>query len=271
MNRPAATELLLAVAWESHLGGERLMVPAEQAASFSCWDYWYVCYGLRHSPSRLFTADFPARLRELRDGEESADAVWRLIAEVPVRWPEPEAACPGLLTWRQGQRLHAGAGLSLPAGVHCPVLVKPGVDVGPVVSALAPGWRIEQREDWLLSPKDVRRLYPTAYGHEFIGRVADYMTSGPCTLLLASSRRPVPNLDEYKAHLRKQLRTTGNLKNAIHLPASLGELYTNLRQFFGQAAVQEAYNEHYGTRYERRAALYRTVLGAGPGALDAHG
>lgn len=268
MTPSEVTELLLAVTWESYLAGDRLVIPTEHMRRLSCWDFWYVSYGIQESAPQLFAARFPARLRELRDGAGSANDVWRLIEEVPVGWPEPEVVYPGLLTWRQAQRQEAESGLALPAGAHCPVLVKPRVAVESVLAALEPVFQIEGCEARELGPKDVRRLYPTAYGAEFVGRVVDYLTSGPCTLLLVSAWQPIPSLDVCKALVRGQLGVMGNLENAIHLPASLGELYSNLTQFLGHAATREAYNEHNGTKHERRVALYRTLLGAGSSSRD---
>lgn len=268
MTPAETTELFLAVAWESYLAGERLVIPTERTRRLSCWDFWYVSYCVRRPPADLFAASFPDRLRELRDGAESADDVWQLVEAAPVGWPEHGAAYAGLQTWRQAQRLQKGRGLTLPVGAHCLVLVKPDVMVEPVLAALEPTLQVERRQTRLLRPEDVRRLYPTAYGSEFVGRVVNYLTSGPCTLLLAAARQPISNLDEYKARLRRRLGVIDDLRNAVHVPASLGELYSNLAQLLGQAAVWEAYDEHSGTKHERRAAFYRVVLGAGPGARD---
>ncbi|MGH8906383.1 MAG: hypothetical protein ACRD0K_07695 [Egibacteraceae bacterium] len=114
----------------------------------------------------------------------------------------------------------------------------------------------------------MHRLYPTAYGCEFIERMRRYLTSEDCWALLLRVQQDIPDLSGYKAALRAGVPSGELLRNLIHMPASLGELYSDLALFFGKHLAQRAYDDHHDGRHARRLALHRALLAARPSPDD---
>lgn len=264
----AIADLLLQVAWDNYLGGKQTLLPAPLRKELSCWDIWYVCLCIDTAPESVFTERWVALLEQCRDGEEAANIVRALLHKTPVGFPEPEATFgSSLVQWRSVEQ-SADEAVSLEPGHCCPALIKPHVAAQPLIARLMHMFHVEQQFTRLLDRRNVQRLYPAAYGAGFVSQLERYLTSAPCTLLLLRAKQAIPNLERCKADMRKGVPPGELMKNLIHMPTSLAELYTDLAHFFGKELVRRAYDDHHVGRQARRRALHRAALGAGQRARD---
>ncbi|MGH8901734.1 MAG: hypothetical protein ACRDYA_08620 [Egibacteraceae bacterium] len=253
-------DLLLRVAWDNYLSGYQTLLPAQLRKECSCWDIWYVCLCIDTAPERIFTERWSTLLHQLRDGEEAANIVAAALHHTPVGFPEPEAAFGSSLTRWRTERSTADEGFGLEPGNCCPALIKPHVAAQPLIARLADTFHVEQQHSRLLDRRNVQRLYPAAYGTGFVAQLERYLTSAPCTLLLLRAKQAIPNLERYKTDIRKGITSGELMKNLIHMPTSLAELYTDLAHFFGEKSARRAYDDHHVGRHARRRALHRAAL-----------
>ncbi|MFI6290043.1 hypothetical protein ACIBEJ_00570 [Nonomuraea sp. NPDC050790] len=139
-------------------------------------------------------------------------------------------------------------------------LVKPGAPTGPIRARLEAEHDVLDVHTRVLTPADTRRMYPDAYGEDFIAAVDTYLTSGPVTVMLLRSHTPQTGA-EVKDRIRQEF---GDAKpqNHLHMPDNPGEALADIAHLAGWLVLQEHY-ERAETNDEAaaRMAFYRAALG----------
>jgi hypothetical protein len=244
--------------YEARLAGQEAVVPDLP----DVWDLWYICYRLWRPADALGIAGGMGRsgcfaCREL---------VARLSATAPPGYPAGAAAEYGcFLRWAIRMRNRDAASPqvdSLPMALSF-ALVKPGAPAGAIRTMLAARYRIACRRELRLNPVDVTRLYPDAYGAEFLAWQAGYLGRGPVEALMLTAPPNEPVCAKaVRSQVRASLGVATEFENHVHMADSPGEALANIEQFFGSATLQEQYRRIELTNGQRRLALYRALLGA---------
>jgi hypothetical protein len=159
-----------------------------------------------------------------------------------MRQPAPDIAWP---TWR------------LTVG-----MVKPGTDPSAVGDLLAQTHTVLDTVERTLTPADVRRLYPDAYGADYIARQDDYLTSCPVTVfVLLATPTAVGKAKDIKTGIRSRLGGGDVLRNHLHMPDSPGDAFADLDHLAGPDLFTRLYERHERDRAAHRLACYRALLG----------
>jgi hypothetical protein len=113
-----------------------------------------------------------------------------------------------------------------------------------------------------LTAVDVSRLYPDAYGEEFLAWQAEYLGRGPVeVLVLAAPMDDAVCAVAVRSEIRAALGVAAEAENHLHMPDSPGEALANIEQFFGSAALAEQYGRIERIHGYRRLAVHRALLG----------
>lgn len=113
-------------------------------------------------------------------------------------------------------------------------MVKPGSDPVLVRDLLVEGHDVVGEIERRLTPADVRRLYPDAYGREYVARRDDYLTSAPVTVfVLLASPSTIGKAKDIKADIRRRLGGGDVLHNHLHMPDSPGDAFADLDHLAG--------------------------------------
>jgi hypothetical protein len=225
------------------------------------WDSWYVCYRLCRSASALGIAT-----GEAQSGCAACrDLVARLTATSPPGYPTSATAdCGCFLRWavRMRSREPTAPQVDSIAMALSFALLKPGAPADAIHAVLGTRYSIASRRELRLTPVDMTRLYPDAYGDEFLAWQASYLGSGPveALMLTTSSGEPV-HTATVRAEVRACLDVTTTSENHLHMPDSPGEALANIEQFFGTQALHEQYRRIELPHGHGRLALYRALLG----------
>ncbi len=244
--------------YEGRLVGQEAVVPGLP----DLWDLWYVCYRLWRPAGALGIAG-----RRARSGcSACSDLAVRLTVSTPPGYPDGASAdCGCFLRWaiRMRSREPASSQVDCLAMALSFALLKPGAPADAIRTMLAARYRIADRRELRLTQVDVTRLYPDAYGEEFLAWQAGYLGRGPVEALMLAcpSDEPVCAV-AVRSEVRAALGVTAEFENHLHMPDSPGEALANVEQFFGTEALQEQYRRIELTHGERRLALYRALLGA---------
>ncbi|MEU4607635.1 hypothetical protein AB0F43_32010 [Kribbella sp. NPDC023972] len=227
----------------------------------SPWDIWWIC----------FRSGSPAETLGLRPAERSggcavcAPHVVELTRDTPMHpgvRPDCRRAC--FTAWAASMRSPEPV-LSWPRISSGLAMVKPGGDAAAVVDLLAGQFVIEQPIVRILSTHDVRRLYPEAYGADFIAARDHYLTSAPCTVLTLRAKIPTPAGHQRKHAIREILGNSDPLRNHLHMPDNPGETWCDLRLLSG--SHDDLYRRYDSADAAERLDHYRRLLGveqAGP-------
>jgi len=189
------TKTLLAAAMEHHLTGNGR--PPDPVAHRP-WDVWWACYRARRTSTAL---DIDPRGAPGHCDSCATDAA-RLAFATPPEHPDHDGQtqrrCSCFLEWARSMRQPA-PDIAWPAWRLTVGMVKPGTDPTVIGELLAQTHTILDSVERTLTPTDVRRLYPDAYGADYITRQDDYLTSGPVTVfvLLATPAAPALLKDYY--------------------------------------------------------------------------
>jgi hypothetical protein len=141
-------------------------------------------------------------------------------------------------------------------------VVKPGADQTVVRRALSEAYRVLRAAERRLTTADVRRLYPDAYGEDYVAAQDAYLTSAPVEVLvlLAPDRRHVPDPKQVKDHVRRRLGDADPLRNHLHMPDNPGDTLCDLHHLAGQQTLQDLYGRYGRDAAADRFAGYRAVL-----------
>lgn len=256
-NRRDHVTALLSYVLDSELAGSP--IDAELLSTADPWDLWWMRVRSASLTPRVADADV--------DRGESCQRcradVRRLIGVDPPGTPEPteERSCGCLLAWARRMR-SSRPSIQWPALASCVAMVKPDSDIEAVTSLLSESYRISSASRLWLSRKDVRRLYPDAYGTEFVATQDAYYTSSPVTVLTLAARPEVsPSPERVKADIRAWLGDADELRNHLHMPDNPGETLCDLAHLTRQPdLVRDLYGRHDRAAAAERIAHYRSVL-----------
>ncbi|MCO6010444.1 hypothetical protein NE236_36345 [Actinoallomurus purpureus] len=116
--------------------------------------------------------------------------------------------------------------------------------------------------------RSTRRLYPEAYGADYVGARDAYLTGGPVQVLVLRTlwEDPVP-AKQIKAAIR-QVLGADELRNHLHMPDNPGEALADITHLAGSDTLAELYGRYERDRSSERLAFYRAALGIS--RSDAH-
>jgi nucleoside diphosphate kinase len=245
------------------LMGRREMPGELRAWARSPWDLWWVAYRAGAAASEQFREVAV----DLGRCGTCTGQVLHLLAEPAPAHPHdlPQEPCPCMRSWavRMRSRVAPVRWPEYRAGV---ALTKPGADAARIVDLLcAEGCTIVSNQILRLTTPDVRRLYPEAYGAQFIQRQDTYLTSDTSravVLLLppAWSSDPVA----LKTSIRAAIGGTDQLRNHLHMPDNPAEAVCDLLHLTGWPLTEELYERHERDRAWERTEGYRRVVERGP-------
>jgi hypothetical protein len=144
-------------------------------------------------------------------------------------------------------------------------MTKPGADRAAVESMLATSYTILDSSDLHLQAADGRRLYPDAYGRDYVARQENFLTEGPVRAHLLLSHPQERSAGAHlagrvKTEIRRNLGPGDLLRNHVHLPDNPGDAFCDIEHLFGRPHLLYLFE-----RYERdtapvRLAGYRALL-----------
>ncbi|MGH3822065.1 MAG: hypothetical protein ACRDRA_04385 [Pseudonocardiaceae bacterium] len=112
-----------------------------------------------------------------------------------------------------------------------------------------------------LTSADVRRLYPDAYGREYVARRDEYLTSAPVTVfVLLASPSAIGKAKDIKSDIRRRLGDGDALRNHLHMPDSPGDAFADLDHLAGTKTFSRLYERYERDRAAQRLARYRALL-----------
>jgi hypothetical protein len=249
------TTAMLAYAVEQHATGHGQ--PLERAGD-GPWDMWWVCYRAQRTAAE-FGVD-PGRTAGRCD-DCAADAS-RLALCTPPEHPDQTSPrrCSCLLDWAQSMRQPA-PDIAWPRWRLTVGMVKPGSDPVAVRELLAQSHTVLEERQRSLTPADVRRLYPDAYGRKYVARRDDYLTLAPVTVLvLLASPSAIGKAKDIKSHIRRLLGDGDALRNHLHMPDNPGDAFVDLDHLAGTTAFSRLYERYERDRAAQRLARYRALL-----------
>lgn len=258
LNHRDLVKLVVSYVSEARLAGQRAVVNELP----DVWDLWYLCHRLWRPAEHLGIAGAKSGTGCLA----CRDLVARLTASCPPGYPaRPSVRCDCFLTWavRMRSRHPASPFVDSLAMALSFALLKPGAPVDAIHRMLGVRYRVAERRVLPLTPVDMARLYPDAYGEEFLAWQARYLGSGPveALLLTASSGAPVCAA-AVRLEVRRSLGVMDESENHLHMPDTPGEALANIEQFFGPEVLRDWYRRIELAHGRRRLALYRALLAA---------
>lgn len=249
------TKALLACAVEQHATGQRQSL--EQAGN-GPWDVWWVCYRAQRT-----AAEFGLNPGHVAGRCEVCTInACKLAFHAPPEHPDgtPRRACSCLLDWAQSMRRPA-PDITWPGWRLTVAMVKPGSNPVPVRRLLAESHTVVEEVQQHLTRADVRRLYPDAYGQDYVARRDDYLTSAPVTVfVLVASPAAIGKAKDIKSDIRRLLGDDDALRNHLHMPDSPGDAFTDLDHLAGTATFSRLYERYERDRAAQRLARYRALL-----------
>jgi hypothetical protein len=259
VGRPVAArhrvEALLGYQLECRLTGRTSCVDPD--AVTSPWDIWWLCVRagltgpeLGLDPSRLATPCDRCRHQ-----------VTVLTRAAPVSVPaEPGVACGCMERWARAMR-QPGIWVAWPALRTQVAMVKPGADLAAAQAGLQACYQVVHQIERQLTTGDTRRLYPDAYGADYIAELDRYLTSGPVhVLILVALPSAGAATTRIKAQLRATLGAADAFRNHLHMPDNPGETLCDINHLAGPDILRDTYEANDRDRTNQRLARYRDVL-----------
>lgn len=238
-------------------GRETVSVP-------DAWDAWWACY---RAGIPLGQAGVRIQAGEGSCPECSGHAALLAIADPPGHPGTDPASCGCLLRWA-GIMRGPGPDAGWPPAVLSLALVKPGADAGRIQGMLGAWFEVLQAEEFALDVAGTRRLYPEAYGAEYVAARDAYLTSGPVRVLILLARDPSVNLKEVKASVRRRLPGGDSLRNHLHMPDNPGEAFADIGLLTGTGNLADLHRRYERDHAPARLAFYRTALGSAESRAD---
>jgi hypothetical protein len=132
---------------------------------------------------------------------------------------------------------------------------------------LDPEYSILGSRELTLTAADTRRLYPEAYGADYVRDRDAYLTSGRAYVLVLRARRDGTGPGAVKMRIREHIGADA-LRNHLHMPDNPGEALADIAQFAGYQELAQLYRRYERDHTARRLAFYRAALGIGPAGAD---
>jgi hypothetical protein len=225
------------------------------------WDLWWVAFR-----SALPADVLPVVVPVSGGCEPCRHAVDGLLRRAPPRFPPPTVAalpCGCLRRWAVRFRRPVPRPAWPPLRLTL-VLVKPGSPADAVRELLPATFRVVETARRALSPADTRRLYPDAYGAEFVARRDAYLTSGLAdVLVVVTPGGSGPPTAAVKQRIRTALGDDA-VRNHVHMPDSPGEALCDIGHLAGIDTLAALYRRFDRDHAAGRLARYRALLGARP-------
>jgi hypothetical protein len=249
------TKALLAYAVERHVTSHGQ--PLDRAGD-GPWDVWWVCYRAQRTAAEfgLDPRRAPGRC------EVCATDAGTLAFHTPPKHPNgtPRQGCTCLLDWAQSMR-RPTHGIAWPGWRLTVSMVKPDSDPVLVRELLTESHTVVGEVQRHLIPADVRRLYPDAYGREYVASRDDYLTSAPVTVfVLLASPSAIGRAKDIKSDIRRRLGDGDALRNHLHMPDSPGDAFADLDHLAGTETFSRLYERYERDRAAQRLAGYRALL-----------
>lgn len=249
------TKALLAHAVERHVTGHG---PSLEWAGDGPWDVWWVCYRTQRA-----AAEFGLNPgRTTGHCEVCAIDAGRLVFHAPPKHPDGTLRrdCSCLLDWAQSMRLPK-PDIIWPGWRLTVSMVKPESNPIPVRRLLAESHTVVEEVQRHLTSADVHRLYPDAYGPDYVARRDDYLTSAPVVVfVLLASLAAIGKAKDIKTDIRRFLGEGDSLRNHLHMPDSPGDAFADLDHLAGTETFSRLYERYERDRAAQRLARYRTLL-----------
>jgi Nucleoside diphosphate kinase len=243
----------------------------------SPWDAWWACY---RAAVPLGQLGVRIALPETACPECARDALTLASAAQPqhpdLRDGRP---CGCLLEWAVRMRAPAPRVAWPPLSLTL-ALIKPGTPSELIRTELERTHQVLRAVVTWLTTEDTRRLYPEAYGADYVAARDAYLTSGPVLALVLHTspatagehpgRRPGKTggpAGQVKDHIRDALGGD-RLRNHLHMPDNPGEALTDIGHLAGDELLAELYERYERERAPHRLAFYRTALGISSGDAD---
>jgi hypothetical protein len=249
------TKTLLAYAVEQHATGQGR--PLERAGD-GPWDVWWICYRAQRTAAE-FGLD-PGRAAG--HCEVCAIDASSLAFHAPPEHPDgtPRRECSCLLDWARSMR-QPTLDIIWPEWRLTVSMVKPNSNPVPVRGLLAQHYTLIEEVQRHLTPADVRRLYPDAYGRDYVARRDDYLTSAPVTVfVLLASPSAIGKAKDIKFDIRRLLGDSDALRNHLHMPDSPGDAFADLDHLTSTETFSRLYERYERDRAAQRLACYRALL-----------
>jgi hypothetical protein len=251
-----AAKALLGYVLDARLTGS---APAGRATAFvpDAWDAWWACFRARLP---LGTTGIQVQAGGGSCPQCTGRAALLAVAD-PPQHPGPETGpCGCLLRWATAMR-SPGPAPAWPPAVLSLAIIKPGAPVGRVQDMLGSWFDILGAREVTLTTDDTRRLYPEAYGADYVADRDAYMTSEPVRVLTLRARSPSVKSKDVKAAIRRELAVGDSLRNHLHMPDNPGEVLADVAQFAGYRELAELHRRYERDHAAGRLAFYRAALG----------
>lgn len=227
------------------------------------WDAWWACC---RAGIPLGQASARIQAGEGSCPDCSGKAALLAIASPPGHPGTDPGSCGCLLRWAKTMRA-PGPDAGWPPSALSLALVKPGADAGRIQGMLGAWFEVLRADEFALAAADTRRLYPEAYGADYIAERDSYLTSGPVRVLILLARDPFVNPKEVKASIRRRLPGSDSLRNHLHMPDNPGEALADIALFAGPGELTGLHRRYERDHAPARLAFYRAALGSPePGA-----
>ncbi|MFG2006191.1 hypothetical protein ACGFNU_44285 [Spirillospora sp. NPDC048911] len=247
---------------------------AEEVLVASPWDVWWVCYRFGTPLDQL---GIRIRLPEKACPTCATDAM-TLASASPPGHPDLDGArlCGCLLEWAVRMRA-PGQAVTWPSLSLTLALLKPGAPRNQIRAELERTHQVIRSIHTTLTIDDTRRLYPEAYGAEYVAARDAYLTKTSVVALVLLARHDLPSpgsrADLSTARIKERIRAElggSLLRNHLHMPDNPGEALADIAHLAGDELLPELYERYECDRVPHRLAFYRTALGIGSPAADRH-
>lgn len=247
---------LLAFATEAHLSGA--ITSAGLHGIESPWDLWWICFRAGESAQALGLD--PARVNDqcglcLRD-------VITLTGYRPTRDPDTLGfrGCDCIHQWAVRMRQPATE-ISWPELRTTVAMVKPGGDPDEIRHGLLATHAVIHETERTLTKHDVRRLYPDAYGAEFVAAQDAHLTNGPVHIMVLLANPGITaNAKQIKTALRDRMGSTDVLRNNLHMPDNPGDAICDVAHLGGLDILNDLYGRYDRDTCQQRLHGYRALL-----------
>lgn len=232
------------------------------------WEAWWISYRLARPCSDLglnpHTA--PGACRDCRAA--AAD----LATFSPPRHTDElggSHSCDCLRRWCVAMRSSAPTPTWPSTRLVC-ALIKPHAPREAILTALTEHYCLLHTTPTRLRRADVRRLYPDAYGADFVAARDSYLTSGPVEVALLLDETAPTDPRAVKGRIRERFGGD-QLRNHLHMADNPGECFADIAHLAGPDVLTGLYDTHERDLAPHRLDYYRTVLGhhpTGPGGIQ---